>query len=257
MKNKDLGDIDEKFLFNIHCFDEGYEEEEEDLPPPPPMFSEEELASEKAKSYQEGMAQARKEEINSREAATTKVLNKIANDSALLFAAEADRERKYELEVIQLTLRFFQSLYPFYHERCGFEELEKTLSDVLKSHRHTKAIEVFVQPDLKDMIEESLQGITNTHSNLTFTVIADKQIADAACRIKWEDGGAHHDPAKMATEILGILKQTLADEGISVHDDEACEQQETQSEKSDIIQGNDSQDHNPDEDPSIMETPDE
>lgn len=258
MENKDLGDTEEKFFFNVNVFDDDHEEEEEDLPPPPPMFSESELEAAKKAAFAEGQAQARQEEQQSREQAVSKTLAQITNQTSTLFATELEREKRYEHEAVHLTLRIFKDLFPLYNQSCGFAELERALKDTLDKHRQTKSIEVFVAPELGEHIQKSLDTLSGQNTALSFNVQEDSALTGHACRLQWADGGATHDPDKMATEIETILKQTLADDGFTGHDKEILDAKQTDEEKNDSIQDDTAgsqDDASPD--PTIMETPDE
>ncbi len=248
MEYKNVGDIEEKFFFDMHHFDDE-EIEDEDAPPPPPVFSEEELEAAKKSAFAEGHSQATREQIDGQNQAIANTLAVITKDISSLFAAEQERTKTYEQEAVSSTTHVFETLFPLYSARQGFSELRKTLSDILEKQRATRTINIFVAPDMQGGVEEHIQTISTQYADMHCDVIADEQLVGHACRLSWKDGGALYDPSALADEVLRILKQTLADDGFTGHD-KASGEDDAQVSPS-------VQDDSGDDAPDVMEKPNE
>jgi flagellar assembly protein FliH len=247
-----MGDIDEKFFFDAHVFDDA-PPEDENAPPPPPTFSEEELAAAKKAGFQEGHSQ--NQAIAHSLAAFTKEIH-------TLFAAENTRAKLYEQEAVHLTLRIFENVFPTYRDSIGFEELKQVVTSTIEKQRSSKSIKIYVVPGLKDGIEEHIKTITTPFPQMSCTVAADEKLAGNACRMAWDDGGATFDPSTVAQEVLNSLKQTLADDGFTGHDEDRNNLENApQNESNDRAQNEQDQtpDHGEDaQSPDLMEKkPDE
>jgi flagellar assembly protein FliH len=214
MTGRNLQNNKEKFYFNVNIFDE----KEEPSEPPPPMFSEAELEAARQKSFAEGKQQGLKESAASREQQIAKVLDKLAQDTSVLFAAEATREKTYEYEAVRLCLAVFQKAFPLYQEKFGFDGLKRELETILKRQEGQKLITIFVTPDVADGVNEHLTKLKNAGLDLHFTVQGDETLTPGASRLSWSDGGAVHNPETLANEIEAVLKDLLAGTAPKVHD---------------------------------------
>lgn len=213
---------DEKFFFNVHIFDEPDEPDEpEDLPP---IFTEDELIAAKKQAFEEGKKQGRdeatQEATQSRETLVSQVLQKISQDTSILFEQEEERAALYEREVIALSLKIFEKIFPIYSEEHRFEQLCHSIEKVLKKQQGPKDIAIYVSAANKDGVEQLLTDLRAKGLNGQFQVHSDDNMSESACRIDWADGGAHFDRDAMASEIEALLKQMLAGTGANRHDEE-------------------------------------
>lgn len=204
----------EKFFFDINIFDE---KQEPDVPPPP-TFSEQELAAEQQRSFSEGKRLGLKESTEAREQHIARVLESIAANVTTLFAAEAAREKSYEVESVRLCLAVFEKAFPLYLEKFGAEELKHHLEAVLKRHENQKQIQIHVAPDVAEGINAHLVKLRDKLPGLDFTVQPDETLTTGACRLSWADGGAVRNPALLAGEIESVLKDLLAATAAKGHD---------------------------------------
>ena len=213
---------EEKFFFDQNVFDEEdvNDAEIEEEEPPPPVFSEEELEAAKKSAFQKGHAQATLEEKNSREQHLATLLQTLTKDMSTLFAQEQAREKLYEDEVVALTHSIFQKLFPVYAAEHSFDELKNALGSVLQSHAQKQEVIVRVNPDFSEGVEAFLQDLKQTDPHIRVSVQSDDTLVGAACALSWKDGGALHDNAAMADEILGILQDGLAAQPSTGHDSE-------------------------------------
>ena len=206
-------DKKEKFFFNVNIFDEP------DLSvPPPPSFSEAELASAADQSFQEGRRAALKESEESRAQFIAKLLEKIARDSAQLFAAEAAREKAYEQESVKLCLATLQKIFPLYAQKIGFEELKGTIEQILRKQEGQKHIIIQVAPDAVDGIREHLATLKNKGLDTQISIQPDDLMTPGACRLSWSDGGAVRNPEETARQIEAALRDLLAGSATKGHD---------------------------------------
>jgi flagellar assembly protein FliH len=208
----------EKFLFNVHCFDEDFVKEVEEEIPPPPMFTQEELEAAKHAAFTKGHTQALEEAKASRGQHLATVLETLSNDLARLCTQEERREKLYEQEAVGLSLAIFSKLFPLYQQQYGFDELAETIKTVLSRHEGQKDINVFIHPDLVQGVEAFLAKIQRQDSGLFLRVTGDESLGLGAAKVTWTDGGAVRDTESMAGQIEALIKQALAARGVKVHD---------------------------------------
>lgn len=203
----------QKFYFNVNIFDEP------DLSiPPVPVFTEAELKTTEEKSYAEGRRDGLKEAEEARAQYIAKLLEKIARDTSVLFAAEAAREKTYETESIKLCLAAVQKMLPLYTEKHGSVELRAALESILRKQEGQKQVIIQVQPDAVDGIREHLSGLKAKGLDTTLSVQADELLPPGACRLSWSDGGAVRNPEETARLIEAALRDLLAGTAAKGHD---------------------------------------
>ena len=213
----------EKFLFHMHIFDEDHIEEEEELPPPPPpTFSEAELEAAKQSGYEtgkkEGLDEATNKERTSRSALITAVLQKIGDETSILFEQEQLRAELYEREATALCISVFEKILPAYQKQFGFEELKTNISTVLQKQQNQREISIHVHPDNAKGVEKLLSELTNKGFKVVFSVQGDETLSESACSMSWHNGGANLNPDILAEEIKSLMQQTLAGTDAKGHD---------------------------------------
>lgn len=214
----------EKFLFNTNIFDEpDIEEEEEIVIPPPPTFSEDELETVRRTTHDRAYEQGKKDGVDhertSREEAVAQVLKRIEQQASLLFAAEHERERIFETEVLRTTLSIFEKLFPDYTQRTGFEELQSAIHHILQKQDNQSEIVIEVNADIRDGINDfitSLSLLGNTRQR--FDIRANQAMSAGQCAMYWKDGGAIRNNEKLAGEIRTFIQDTLAGTLANLHD---------------------------------------
>lgn len=214
---------DQKFFFDQNNFDDDHEEELEDLEPPPPMFSEAELEAAKKKAYQEGHNDATLHEKNSRAQHLNAVMDQVLANMGTLFDQENAREKRYEDEAVSLTRSIFETVFPYYSQREGYNELLHALKTITDKHSKQDGVVVHVNPDLVEGITTYLKKIETKNPDIRFEVAGDAHITDTRCRLSWKSGGAAHDPKALAQEILAILDDGLAGKPTNSHDNEGTQ----------------------------------
>lgn len=208
----------EKFLFNVHVFDEVIEEEPEEEIPPPPMFSEQELEFARKKAFEDGRAKGSEEEKAKRSALLTGILQKISNDLGALFTEEEKRAKHYEQETVALTLEIFKKLFPLYEKNKGFEELAEHIRSVLQKQSAHRKIVISVSPDIKDDLEKLLKPVSDQMQSSQLSICSTDTLDTHDFSIAWDNGGAERSPGNIAKEIENLLSQTLADQDLKRDD---------------------------------------
>lgn len=214
---------EEKFLFHLNVFDAAGnlpEENTSEIDPPPVVYSEAELESAKAKAFADGRLQAEQDAAASRARHLAAVMDAIVKETSALFAQEHLREKIYEREAVDLTLKIFEKLFPAYSRAHGFEELKAFITAVLDQHGGKKRINIFVEPDLVGGVEKFMEPLSVRYEGLRFVVTADHDLPAGGCKIRWEDGGAIRDNQGIAEEIHRILQDALAGGGAKGHDED-------------------------------------
>ena len=253
-----MSDIKEKFFFDHNIFDEdGNIEAElvEEGPPPPPTFSEAELEIAKKTSFQKGHAQAAQEAKDSREHVISVTLSRFADDISDLFAQEALREKTYEQEVVALTLQIFKKLFPHYAAETGFTELKAAMQQVLDNYTGKSGVLVRVHPEILSDVEAFIGDVKARNAELLITVKADESLDEHGYALSWDSGGALHNSAAIAQDVLDILKDGLAGEPLSRHDRD--EQSDDALSERNIPKSGASSDMMNETNPPLEEKPDE
>lgn len=236
---------EEKFFFDQNNFDDDHEEEIEELEPPPPMFSEAELEAAKKKAYQDGHNDATLAEKDSRAQHLNAVMDQVLAQMGSLFEQEDARESRFEAEAVNLTRSIFETVFPYYSEKEGYNELLHALKTITDKHNKQDAVVVRVNPDLVDGITTYLKKIETKNPDIRFEVSGDAHITDTSCRLSWKSGGAAHDPKVLAQEILAILDDGLAGSPTNSHDNEGTQLSEA-PEVEDKPENTSADEHNPD-----------
>lgn len=246
---------DEKFFFDQHNFDDDHEEEPEELEPPPPVYSEAQLEAAKKKAYQDGHNAATLAEKESRAQHLNMVMDRVLAEVSVVFAHEDEREARYETEAVNLTRAVFETAFPYYAERVGFDEMLNALKTITDKYSKQDAVTVRINPDYVDGITTYLKKIEVKNPDIRFDVTGDANIKDTTCRLSWNKGGAAHDPGALAQEILAILDDGLAGRPTNSHDNEDTQSSEAPAQETQETIAEDAQ--TDDDNPDLKEQPDE
>ena len=254
----------EKYLFNNNIFDEPNIEEEEELIPPTPTFSEEELETVRQttyeKAYELGKQDGIKERTESIENTVSQTLKKIEQSASLLFTAETEREKLYEVEAVNLCLAIFEKLLPEYMGRKGQDELKTVLTNILEKQENP-SIQVDVHPSTHSDISQYLTTLQLQNGvKPRFDIVENDTVGTNDCRLSWKNGGAVRNAEALSDEIRTIMQQALAGTQTNVHDNNSTLQNpenlespdQPPSEKQDTGDTNNNL-----EAPDTMEKPDE
>lgn len=207
----------EKFLFNVHCFDDVPVKEAEEEPPPP-TYTEAELENAKKDSFTAGYEKALQESKDSRAQQLKSIMEKISEDVGILFTQESQRAQLYEQEAVKLARAIFTKVFPLYQENFGFDELKNSIKTVLERHQEQKDITIYVNPDLTQGVQACVGKLSEKNTAFKLTVIEDESLNSGACKLSWADGGAVRNSEAMAEQIHALIKQALAGKETKVHD---------------------------------------
>lgn len=224
-----MNNSEQKFFFQLNNFDDEVieddliDEEEEDLPPPPPLFTESELEAAKKKAFSDGHSQGTREVEESRAQALANMMQRLANDTHILFAAEKERETVYQREAVNLAKSMLVALYPRMHAEFGFDELTAQIGLIVAAQSGQRQIEIRTNPDFSEGVEGFMQKLQAQNSDLNFSVVADDTIPDSGFKMAWKDGGALYDLSKITQEVLGKFEEMLAGNGTTSHNERSEE----------------------------------
>lgn len=205
------------FFFDQHVFDdddlaavEGVEK---------PEFTKSQIASIQKEAFEKGKHAG----FEDSETSTTKnilsVLEKIERDMSVLFAAENDRNKQYEEEAVHLTFSIMRKIFPLYMEEYGDKELQTTIKDIISNHNSPAKIKIELPESILPALEKhvkSLEGTLDKH----ITLIPNTSLQQHECHILWPDGGVICNRNMIAEKTLAIMKEALAERGVSVHDED-------------------------------------
>lgn len=208
---KDPDRNDRKFFFDLHDFD-APEVEPEEAPPPPPTYSQEEIEAARLTAQEQGRQKGLSESAASREQKIAQLLQQISTQFATIFAAEQERESRYEEEVIALVLQSLDKLFPSLNERLGLYEMQQAIARVLKTASDQSEITIRVAPDFVADTEAVIAPIRNKEINPpNFHIVPDDTLDAGDCRLQWRDGGAVRNAAHLAAAIHDTLLSLLPD----------------------------------------------
>ncbi len=207
----------EKFLFDNNMFDDDdlVSMTEEELSAIP-EFTKDQLENARNKAFQAGKKAGIKESEEGLTKATLVLLQKIEHDMSVLFEAEHDRVLKYESEAVHLSLVIIQKLFPLYTKEYGGRELEAAIKSTLTNHNIPTKIEIEMHGDILSNMAKHI----GDELNKKITMTMNNNLNKGECNISWANGGIICNRDDIAEKILEIMKETLAERGISVHDKE-------------------------------------
>ncbi|PCI56039.1 MAG: hypothetical protein COB36_04395 [Alphaproteobacteria bacterium] len=201
-----------------------------------PEFTKSQLESIQKEAFEKGKHAGFEESETSTTKNILSVLEKIERDMTVLFAAENDREEKYEEEAVNLTFSIMRKIFPLYMAEYGEKELQSTLKNILSNHNTPEKIKIEVPENLMPSLDKYIKNLEGTlDKHITLTANAD--LKQHECHILWPDGGVICNRNIIAEKTLGIMKEALAERGVSVHDkDEPDSETSSENEpvKSDI-----------------------
>lgn len=221
---KDPDRNERKFFFDLNDFDAP--EVKPDAPPPPPTYSQDEIEAARLTAQEQGRQKGLNEAAASREQKITHLVQQISTQFATLFAAEQERESRYEEEVISLVLQALDRLFPSLTERIGPYETQQAITRVLKTAADQSEITIRVAPDFVADVEAVIAPIRNKDINPpSFHIVPDDTLDAGDCRLLWQDGGAVRNAAGLAGAIhdslLALLPDTFQTQALPADDESA------------------------------------
>lgn len=211
----------EKFMFNMHNFDEPEVLEEEIVsnepppPPPPPTFTEAELEKAKQRAFNEGKQAGMSEALESIEKQTAMTLEQTKLLLPDLLAQEDAREIMFEQETLRMVETALAALFPVYAKNHGLGELKKIIAEALQTVHGMNAITLSVHPDVQKTIQSHItaliaQGGVNVATSIE--VLGDETIAQSNCVMAWKNGGMSYDLDDLITQVTRTVSSKIEDQ---------------------------------------------
>ena len=137
---------------------------------------------------------------------------------AALFDAEGMRNETYEEEVVSLSAQIFTKAFPEYMKTYGQEELKTSIAKALSDQAVPAKITIELNETILDGLSDFIKQ-QETELGKQITLKHDSTLPDHDCRISWPEGGVICNRDSTAEKIFDILNQSLAERGISLHDE--------------------------------------
>ncbi len=205
------------FFFDQNIFDSDDPRVYEEQKPEKPEFTASDLKAAKAQAFEEGKRAGIQENEASLTQSVLGLLQKVDRDMAVLHAAEQDRIQRFETECLHLTYSITSKLFPVMDQAHGQDELKDAIMKAIKSQSDIEALRLDVHGDLIVPIKGLLQQ-SDTGKNIALT--PNSALGLHEFKMAWPDGGLLVNRLEIVDEILGLMKETLAERGVTVHDEE-------------------------------------
>ncbi len=218
------------FFFDTHIFEPEEDYSSLDDKRKRPEFTRDDLDAAKQSAFEEGRKAGLQEAEASLKQTALGILQKIGRDISVLFAAEKERNDRFEEECLHLVFGIVQKLYPLYCEKHGLNELEGALRNALRDHTSTQPVKVEMHSSLREHINDLISQY-DADQNVDFVF---KDTLNAReFKLLWPDGGLVVAREKIAMDIMDAMKVALAERGINVHDEDQSGQTDQSDDKHD------------------------
>lgn len=217
----------EPFFFDQHVFDSEDPQAYEEQKPEKPEFTASELEAAKAQAFEEGKRTGIKENEASLTQTILGLVQKIDQNMTVLHASEASRIQKYEVESVHLMHSTFQKLFPLLEQKFGQNELKHSILKALENHQSIEGLKLEVHSDVLTPLQDFLKQ-KDAGKNIALSSNASLSITEF--NMEWPDGGLIVNRQKIVDEILDLIKESLAERGISVHDESITDDMSTKDE---------------------------
>lgn len=206
----------EPFYFDRNVFDSDDPHAYEEQKPEKPEFTLTELEAAKAQAFEEGKRAGIKENEASLTQSVLGVVQKIDREMNVLRAAEQERADVFETECLHLTHTIISRLFPLMEENFGQDELQRSILNALSSHGSIEAATLEVHADLAQPLKGFLE---QQNSGKTIALRSNGSLSLHEFKLEWPSGGLVVNRLDMVDEILDVMKETLAERGVNVHDE--------------------------------------
>lgn len=213
----------EKFMFNMHNFDDPEEVEEiieEEKPPPPPTFTQEELAAAKSSAFEEGKRAGLTEAQSSLEKQVLDVVNAIQQEIPPLFSNEDQREAQFQNDLIALFDSIMAQLLPSFMAQHGLEELKIAISNIFKDIHAQKNLIIYVHETVLEPVKKHLSEENTPQQTTQINVQSHSDLGIHECKMEWDNGGASFNLEDLAQKIVQEIQGKLAQPSSNSHDEQ-------------------------------------
>lgn len=209
------------FFFDENIF-------EDDIPGKPkhlnkcdtkPEFTKSQMKEMRQQAIEEGKRLGKQESDNAKATEILNLIRSIAHTAQSLHSGEKERINTYETETIHLCESIFRKVLPVYEQHHGLEELKSAISSSLSDYNTPEKINIEIHQDAYDFIHSEIENHQEQFGK-EISISAIKNSDLHAFKILWPEGGIVYNRDQIAEKIKTILKETLAERGISVHDEE-------------------------------------
>ncbi len=226
---------EEKFLFNLHNFDDGQKKRkeekiaEEEAVPPPVLYTEEDYEKESQKAYQRGVeagkAEAKQAFVESQEHKIEQLLIALTDQIGRLYAEEEQRHKRFETDLILLFQSFIAKARPSLQNAILKEKIETDLVRILQSFEEEASLEVLLHPEAASLLNSS--SVPQLEKLKDQIKITEDKTADNPLKglISWKNGGAILDYDGLLQKIERAVIDILEVNGIKSEDEQDKEQQ--------------------------------
>lgn len=212
-------DKKKKFLFDLNYFDDDnvmHKAEDPNAPPPAPTFSEEELEAAKKAAFDQGVAEGKKQALESIEQEKQNNLQSMQQSLSALFDCEEDRNQRLETHVIALAFKALEKTYPRFMELAGTLQTREMLQTQLQTLRKLPSIDISLAPAMAKRLEGEIHTLKERlAAQGSWTILEDETLNEGACEIAWNNGGLDWRPDKVhaaITEAFAPYLQELEQE---------------------------------------------
>ncbi len=204
------------FFFDTNNFDDDAPPVEEEEFVEEPEFTQTTLDEEKQKSFEQGKQQGIKEAQQSIEKQTQMLLNDIAQKLQIFMSNEAQRNSVFETEAPNLTAKIYENLFPFLAQNFAADEITNAVKNALQNLENAARIDIRIHPDIKDKVEKAFTSSSIPQDQ--YIISAKEDIPNTQAQILWDGGGMLYNHEDIAKKTFDIIKDALAERGITVHD---------------------------------------
>ncbi len=202
------GDKKQKFMFDARNFDT--DSSKEDEIPPEPTFTESEVEKIKLENIAYGKKIGLEEASKTREEALLASLNHAESLLKELILAEDKREKEKNREVINLSLKIIQKLFPKLLEQNNIDEIENMVLSAIANRQEEARIVITVHEDILDLLKDRIDNISNKAGfQGKIILIANSDMLKSDCRVEWANGGAERNCEAILSVIENILSKQL------------------------------------------------
>lgn len=206
------------FFFDTNNFDDDGASKVEEEPPEEPEFTQTQMNEAKALAHAEGKKEGHKESQDSIEQQSLALLQKLDLDIQKLNIEEKKRSALFENEAVHLSLKIMEKLFPALEEQFSGAELEAAIISALSNQKTPDKVTIKLHETMEEQIQSAIKK-SDVDLN-AITLSAQTNFSKAQTQILWDGGGLIYNHNIIAQKTFEIIKDTLAERGITVHDEE-------------------------------------
>lgn len=190
-----------------------------------PTFSEEEMVSERAEGFVEGLEQGRKEAADATEQKLLETIEQACEKIGEIYSAQADANQEIAAEMISVSTSIAKKMFPDLNARNALGEVERVVQETLKAITEEPRVQIMVHPDLRELLTERLATMTHRAGfDGKVFVNGDPSLILGDCRIEWSNGAAIRNSEELWDMIDEIIERNLHGAPDGESEDEEAEE---------------------------------